>query len=194
MRWTTVLALVFGSHLAKAELEGNHWFVGSSAFVLFNLDRDTDEPPDFYQLNIGYQISKKDTVSLELITWTYYAPHGYLYSKASDKKYPGSVKGMGPGLAYQRFIWRDLYVALHAAWMKQEYRDSIKQKLAEGEQLFMAFRLGYHIEFGKNFFVEPSMAVTSWPIQRHLPASFKEKEDGAPKFTAEPGLHFGVIF
>lgn len=193
MRWITFLLLLAASNTSYAEVAGSRWFIGSSAFMLANLDH-TDEPPHFYQLNLGYQLSQKDVLSLELITWTYYAPLGYGVLTTDTPKYPGSVKGVGPGLAYQRFLWRGLYAALHASWMKQEYRDVNKKKLAEGEQLFMTVRLGYHIEFGGHFFIEPSIALTSWPIQRGLPATFQEKENAAPKLAGEPGLHLGLIF
>ncbi len=101
---------------------------------------------------------------------------------------------MGPGLAYQRFLWRNLYAAVHGAWMSQTYFDSAGKKLSQGEQLFLTFRLGYHIEFGGRLFIEPSVAATHWPINTGLPSSFQEKERGTPKSTVEPGFHVGWIF
>ena len=46
-------------------------FVGSSAFVLANAFPD---PPSFYQLNLGYRLTRKDAISLEAITWMYREP------------------------------------------------------------------------------------------------------------------------
>ncbi|MGH7471336.1 MAG: hypothetical protein ACRENP_25585 [Longimicrobiales bacterium] len=90
-------------------------FVGSSAFVLANL---LPNPPSFYQLNYGYWLTRKDVLSLEAITWTYDAPLGIPYGSskgAPEEAYPGYVRGYGAGLAYQRFLWKDAYTALHAA-------------------------------------------------------------------------------
>lgn len=169
-------------------------FIGTSAFMLVNVDRDAEEPVDFYQLNLGYFLSDKDVLSLELITWKYYAPLGAGIFPTDDKKYPGSVKGLGPGLAYQRFLWGEMYLALHATWFSQEYMSSTDVKIGTGEQLFMTVRAGYHFQFGKSFFLQPSIAVTSWPINRGLPPTFQEKEDGTSKYTVEPGLHLGFLF
>ena len=41
-------------------------FVGSTLFLLGNLD--PVNPPGFAQLNLGYRITGKDVISLELIT------------------------------------------------------------------------------------------------------------------------------
>lgn len=169
-------------------------FIGTSAFTLVNINRDENEPVDFYQLNLGYYLTDKDVLSIEVITWKYYHPLGYGIFPSDDQKYPGSVKGLGPGLAYQRFLWGQMYVALHATWLKQEYSTPANVKIGTGEQLFVAYRAGYHFQIGNTFFLQPSVAVTSWPINTGLPPSFQQKEDGASKFTVEPGLHLGFLF
>jgi hypothetical protein len=163
--------------------------------MLLNLD-STDEPPNFYQLNFGYQLTKKDVVSLEVITWKYYAPLGIPWEKMSEdsNKFPGHVYAVGAGLAYQRFLWGNIYSALHATWFKQEYRDIGGAKLGEGEQLFLTLRLGYHFKIGSFAFIEPNVAVTHWPINRGLPSSFQTQEDRWGKFQVEPGMHFGFPF
>ncbi len=48
--------------------EERRYFVGSSLFVAANLFPD-DEPPAFFQVNVGYRVTPKDVVSLEAITW-----------------------------------------------------------------------------------------------------------------------------
>lgn len=169
-------------------------FIGTSAFMLVNVDRDEVEPIDFYQLNFGYYLTDKDVLSIELITWKYYAPLGEGGWASADRKYPGYAKGQGPGLAYQRFLGDNVYAAVHAIWLKQEYSTLTNIEVGTGEQLFMMWRVGYHFQFGKSFFLEPSFTVTTWPINTGLPPSFQEKEDGAPKFAVEPGLHLGFLF
>lgn len=194
MNKVLIFLFFFSPVLAMAAGKKGERFIGTSAFMLVNVDRDPVEPIDFYQLNLGYYLSDKDTLSIEIITWKYYHPLGEGISPSDDKKYPGYVKGLGPGLAYQRFLWGDMYAALHATWLKQEYFSAANVKIGTGEQLFMTLRAGYHFQFGKTFFLEPSFAVTSWPINTGLPPSFQEKEDGSPKFTVEPGLHLGFLF
>lgn len=171
-------------------------FVGSSAFMLMNLV-PLEDPPFFYQLNYGYRLTTKDVVSVEAITWTYNAPLGIPWGPSygsEDEAFPGSVRAYGLGVAYQRFLWKGIYAAVHALPMRQIFFDAAGEKIGSGFQLFMTLRAGYHLElFDNRFFVEPSIAATYWPINTNLPASFREKEERWPKyFLFEPGLHFGV--
>ena len=52
---------------AKTDSTYKRCFVGSSLFLLGNFA--TTNRPDFAQLNLGYRITGKDVISLELITW-----------------------------------------------------------------------------------------------------------------------------
>ncbi len=195
MKRLFVLVLICFSPKIYADVAGSKFFLGSSAFMLANLD-GTDEPPNFYQVNFGYQLTKKDVVSIEAITWRYYAPLGIPWAEMSkpSNKFLGRVDAAGVGLAYQRFLWGNVYSALHAVWFRQEYVGTSGAKLGEGEQLFLTFRLGYHIEIGSFAFIEPNVAVTHWPINTGLPSSFQAQEDRWGKFQVEPGLHFGFLF
>lgn len=168
--------------------------IGTSAFMLMNVIPD-DEPPSFYQLNYAYRITTKDVISVEAITWKYYAPLGQQWWHSGDN-YPGSVRGVGVGVAYQRFLWRGLYIGVHAVPLLQTFLDPAKKKIKHGFQLFMTARVGYHIQlFNNRVFLEPSIATTSWPINTGLPASFAEEEEKWGKlFFFEPGLHLGVKF
>src|SRR5688572_25549402 len=68
------------------------FYVGSSLFVLANLVTD-EEPPHFYQVNVGYQLTEKDRISVEAITWRYYHPLGVTYGdRDADTAYPGHVR------------------------------------------------------------------------------------------------------
>lgn len=195
MKKVLVLAVTLFSSNLFADVAGSKFFLGSSAFMLANLEK-SEEPPEFYQLNFGYQLSKKDVVSIEVMTWKYYAPLGTPWEEMSNEsnKFPGKVDAVGVGLAYQRFIWGNMYTALHATWFKQKYIDTGGVELGEGEQLFMTLRLGYHFNIGNFAFIEPNVAVTHWPINTGLPASFQAQEDRWGKFQVEPGLHFGFPF
>jgi hypothetical protein len=171
-------------------------FIGSSLFMVANFSTN---PPDFYQLNYGYRLTPKDVVSVEAITWTYKAPLGIPYGSSygvEAENYPGSVKSVGLAFAYQRFLWKDFYTAVHAASFLQTYRNERKEKIQNGYQLFCTFRLGYHWKLFKNrFFIEPNIAATYWPVNTNLPESFKQKENKwSNYFLFEPGLHFGVKF
>jgi hypothetical protein len=169
------------------------YFVGSSAFVLANL---MPNPPSFYQVNYGRWLTTKDVISLEAITWTYDEPLGIPYGPskgASGEAYPGHVRSYGVGLAYQRFLWKNAYSAIHAAPLFQKYVNDQNQKIQNGFQLFLTARLGYHVRlFSDRFFIEPSIAFTHWPINTNMPDSFRARENRWPNyFLFEPGLHLG---
>lgn len=193
------LLLLFGAANAQknnTDTSFKRFFVGTSAFMLANLAPD---PPSFYQLNFGYWLTKKDVISIEAITWTYKHPLGIPYGEdhLADKwEYPGFIREYGIGLAYQRYLWKGLYTAIHAAGFRQRYVDTNGNKIQNGFQLFMTGRLGYHIRLFKDrFFMEPSLAVTHWPINTSTPESFAKLERGWNNyFLFEPGLHIGFKF
>ncbi len=130
---TTLLALVSALTLISTPALGQgetqepasrRHFIGSSMFTLANLV-SMDDPPSFYQLNYGYHVTPRDVVSLEALTWTYHAPLGIPYGPSrgsTAEAYPGSVREYGVGIAYQRFLWKGLYSAVHALPLLQEYR------------------------------------------------------------------------
>ncbi len=170
-------------------------FIGSTLFVPFAW---TQKPsPQYYQLNFGYRLDSKNTITLEAITWKYQGPLGRPYgSESEESDFPGEVQAFGAGLSYQRFLWKGLYGQVHSTAFKQNYLDSESNKMQSGFQLFNSFRVGYHIAFFKNrLFIEPSVCITWWPINTNLPESFQIEEDKWNKyFLGEPGLHFGMNF
>ena len=174
------------------------FFVGSTLFVLGNFDRV--DPPDFAQLNLGYRITRKDVISLELKTWKYAWPLGInpFYNKAygtPEEKYPGNIREFGFAIAYQRYFWKGLYAAAHVAPMWQIFKNDSGDKVGDGFHIFNTFRVGYHLKlFKEKFFIEPSLGITGRPYYTQMPNGFKEKDDKWPKWTPEPGLHFGLNF
>lgn len=170
-------------------------FLSTSLFMLVNL-LPLDEPPEFFQLNYGHRFTPKDVLLIEAITWKYYAPLGIPYGSSQGdpaESFPGHVRDIGVGLAYQRFLWEGSYVALHATPFIQTYFDEAGDKIQTGFQLFTTLRFGYHFALGERLFLEPSVAFTAWPINTNLPASFQQQEDKWPSyFLFEPGLNFGV--
>ena len=198
------LALVLASCLqvnaqyAKTDSAYKRCFIGSTVFLLGNLDNVN--PPGFAQLNLGYRITAKDVVSLELITWKHAWPLGInpFYDKAygtPEEKFPGYIREHGFGLAYQRYFWKGLYAAVHVAPMWQTYKNENGNKVSEGFIIFNTYRVGYHVKFFKNrFFIEPSLGIAGRPYFTEMPDEFKQKDDKWPKWTPEPGLHFGYNF
>lgn len=200
----TPFILIFSAFTALAEgpepdpvppTEGA-WFLSSSAFMLGNL---LPEPPRFVQLNVGYRFNEKNTLILEAITWTYHAPLGIPYGPDlvdPANRFPGHVRDLGVGLAYQRYWWKGAYTTAHITPFRQTYFDEQGERIQAGFQLFTVLRAGYHFSFWKErLFVEPSVAVTSWPVNTNLPAGFAEQESQWRSFfLGEPGLHFGVNF
>lgn len=172
------------------------YFIGSTLFMLANLV-DDPEPPNYYQLNLGYRITPKDVVSLEIITWNYYEPLGVPHGqKKTATNFPGKVQAFGAGFAYKRFLWKRSYAQVHSTAFKQNYLNKENNKIQSGFQLFNTIRLGYQFRFLKNrLFLEPSIGCTFWPVNTNLPASFQVEENKYPKYLlGEPGLHFGFNF
>ena len=175
------------------------YFIGSTFFVLGNFIPDDPNSPDFVQLNLGYRLTQKDVVSIELKTWKYAWPLGIPYGdsyQAEDEKYPGYIREIGFALVYQRFFWKGAYAAIHAMQAYQIYVDDSNKKIQNGYQLFLTYRLGYQFSFFKKFFfIEPSIAITHWPINTNVPESFNVLEKKWDNyFLFEPGFHFGFNF
>ena len=187
------------SQTQAADSTDRKFFIGTSLFVLANFIPDLADAPDFVQLNFGYHLTPNDVVSIEVNTWKYAWPLGIPYGSsklAPEEKYPGYIREFGVAFAYQRFLWKGAYTAVHAMNALQKYVDDDNAKIQNGYQLFMTYRLGYHFElFNNRFFIEPGIAITHWPIDTNVPASFAELESKWPNyFLWEPGLHFGVKF
>ena len=191
-------SLKVNAQYAKTDSTFKKCFVGSTMFLLGNLDKVN--PPGFAQLNIGYRITGKDIISLELITWKHAWPLGInpFYNNAygkSEEKYPGYIREYGIGLAYQRYFWKGLYAAVHAMPMWQTFKNESGNKVGDGFIIFNTYRVGYHLKLFKDkFFIEPSLGVAGRPHYTKMPDGFKEKDDKWPKWTPEPGLHFGYNF
>lgn len=183
---------------AKTDSTYKRYFVGSTLFLLGNFDKVN--PPGFAQLNVGYRISGKDVVSVELITWKHSWPLGInpFYNDAygtPEEKYPGNIREYGISLAYQRYFYKGLYAAVHVAPMWQTYKNETGNKVGNGFIIFNTYRIGYHVKLLKDrFFIEPSLGIAGRPYYTEMPNGFKEKDDKWPKWTPEPGLHFGFNF
>lgn len=183
---------------AKTDSTYRKCFVGSTLFLLGNLS--TTNPPGFAQLNLGYRLTRRDVISLELITWKHAWPLGInpFYNKSYGKpeeKFAGYIREYGIGLAYQRYLWKGLYVAVHVMPMWQTFKKENGDKLDNGFIIFNTNRIGYHFKLLKDrFFIEPSVGIAGRPYYTEMPAGFKEKDDKWPKWTPEPGLHFGYNF
>ena len=172
-------------------------FVGSTFFVLGNFI--AQNRPDFVQINLGYRLTSRDALSIELKTWKYAWPLGIPYGKsfeAPDEKFPGFVREFGIALAYQHFWWKGLYTGIHVMSARQTFYDDESVKIDNGFQLFNTYRLGYHFKvFDKRFFIEPSIAVTHRPYNSKMPESFEQLNNKWSRFFfGEPGLHFGYNF
>ncbi|MCG8697663.1 MAG: hypothetical protein MI922_06375 [Bacteroidales bacterium] len=186
------------SQYSRKDTTNRKFFVGSSMFILGNFA--SSNKPDFGQLNFGYRVNPKNTVSLELITWKYAWPLGIPYGddfEAPEYEYPGYVREFGVAFAYQHFWWKGLYSSIHAMNALQIYVDDKGDKIQNGYQLFMTYRvLGYHLSLFKNrFFIEPSVGITHWPVNTNVPDGFKKMENQWSNYLLfEPGLHFGISF
>ncbi|MEL6538170.1 MAG: hypothetical protein AAFQ98_22315 [Bacteroidota bacterium] len=187
------------SHAQYGDAEGEYkkFFVGSTFFMLGNLA--PSNPPDFVQLNLGYRLTAKDVVSVELKTWKYAWPLGIPYGpiyEAPEEEFPGFIREFGVALAYQRYWWKGLYTGIHLMNAAQSFVDESGNRIGNGYQLFNTYRLGYHVRLFKDrFFIEPSVAVTHRAFHTPMPDSFGVLDNRWSKFFfGEPGLHFGFNF
>lgn len=197
-----VLILFFQSsaHAQYYEQDSSYkkYFIGSTFFVLGNFAEVNK--PDFAQLNLGYRITGKDVVSVELKTWKYAWPLGIPFYgssfEAPGEEFPGYIRESGVALAYQRYFVKGLYGAVHVMSAWQTFADMDGNKVDNGFQIFNTYRVGYHFQLFKDrFFIEPSMAITHRPYHTKMPATFKVVDDKWSKFqVGEPGLHFGFNF
>lgn len=192
------MSLTYGQK-TKQDSTYRKFYVGSSAWIFYNLNTSEPDPPDFVQLNFGYRITPKNVISIEAKTWRYAWPLGIPYGDsktAPEERYPGYAREFGIGIVYQRFLWKGAYATIDAGNMFVKYMDENNNHIQNGYTLFMTYRLGYHFPFFKNrFFIEPSIAITHWPIRTNVPESFAKLENKwSNYFLGEPGLHFGVKF
>jgi len=188
---------ILNAQYTQDEIKMNPCFIGSSAFIVMNLL--PEESPDFVQLNLGYRISTKDAISLELKTWRYFEPIGIPYGKFKidpKENFRGYIREKGFAIVYQRSIWKGVYIGLHVMNAWQDFRNENDDKVGKGFQLFNTYRLGYHLKLFKgSFFIEPSVAVTHRPYHTKMPESYKRMDERWSKFfIGEPGLHFGYNF
>ncbi len=199
-----VLAILLASSIqlkaqyAKQDTTYRKFFVGSTLFVFSNLFSDKNSP-DFGQLNLGYRLSPKDAVSLELKTWKYAWSLGIPFGESFEapaEKFPGYIREYGFALAYQRFWWKGLYTGVHVMNAWQSFVGNNGKKIDNGFQIFNTYRAGYHFKLFKDrFFIEPSIAITHRPYHTPMPESFKQLDEKWSKFFfGEPGLHFGFNF
>lgn len=182
---------------AEQDSTFKRYFVGSTLFLLGNLV--PVNKPDFVQLNLGYRLTGKDAVSLELKTWKYAWPLGIPYGKSMNdpaEEFPGFIREFGFALVYQRFLWKGLYTGVHVMSAWQSFVDDEGQKIDNGFQIFNTYRLGYHCKLFKGrVFIEPSIAITHRPLHTEMPDAFRQLDDKWSKFFfAEPGFHVGFNF
>jgi hypothetical protein len=173
-------------------------YIGTSMFTLMNLASD-DQPPHFYQVNFGYQLTPKDRLSVEAITWRYYHPLGIPWGEegrdSADKAYPGHVREFGIGLEYQRALPKNFFSSISAIPFFRRYYDTQNEKIGKGMQLYLTARVGYHFMVLDRLFLEPSVAFNFWPVSTNVPAAFEAQDDRWPSyFLFEPGLNVGFTF
>jgi hypothetical protein len=194
---TSILQL--RAQYTKTDSTYKRYFIGSTLFLLGNLA--PVNPPNFAQLNIGYRITGKDVITLELKTWKYAWPNGIhpFFNKSYGKpeeQFPGYVREFGLSVAYQRFLWRGLYTELNVMPTLQHFVNVDGKRIDNGFQIFNTYRVGYHIKLFKDrFFIQPSVAITHRAYHTTLPDGFRQLDNKWPKFIfAEPGFHFGFNF
>jgi hypothetical protein len=187
-------AAISSAHAEDRNLDRRH-AVGTSLFMFANFLPEP-ESPDFVFLEYGYAFTADDIVLLQVLTWKYGEPLGFPLEGRMD--YPGIVRSVGGGLAYQRFVWGNFYLKGEATNFFVRYLDEERRLIQSGYQLYVQLRPGYHWAFQlleTHFYLEPSVSFIAWPINTNRPRAFARAEDRyTPFFLFEPGLNFGVEF
>jgi hypothetical protein len=171
------------------------YYVGTSVFMVMNLASD-DEPPHFFQMNVGYQLTPQDRLSVQAITWRYYHPLGVPYGgRDSDSAYPGHVRELGVGLEYQRALPKRFFASASAIPFLRRYYNTQNEKIGHGMQLYLTGRFGYRVGMGNRLFLEPSIAFNYWPISTNVPDAFAAQDERFHSyFLFEPGINMGFRF
>jgi hypothetical protein len=172
------------------------WYVGSSLYLLGNLDRVNK--PEYVQLNVGYRLTPKDVISIEFKRSIYAWPIGIPFGPSFDApglNYPGHARILAPTVGYQRFWWKGVYTSVYALNAFEKYLDVDRKKIGNGYTLYLNFHFGYQFRFWENrFFFEPAMGCSYWPVRTKVPEAFKAVESRWPNYFIQPGLHFGFNF
>ena len=182
-------------HAMQAKTDDNYQ-INASLFMLANF---TNDSPHYGHLEISKAINPTSLIGVEFLTWQYSNPLGIPYGpsyESPEEAFPGTVKDTGLGVSYQNFFHNQFFYKLHATAFHQSFLDENLDVIQSGFKLFMVARTGYKWTFKKDkFFIEPSIAVTTWPINTNMPEEFQEVEDKWPKyFLFEPGLNIGFRF
>ncbi|MDO1449913.1 hypothetical protein Q0590_26780 [Rhodocytophaga aerolata] len=182
---------------AKQDSTYKRWFVGSTLYLLGNLDKTNN--PEYVQLNVGYRITPKDVVSFRfkrsIYSWPIGIPFGSSSFDAPGENYPGHARILAPTVGYQRFWWKGVYTSVQALNAFEKYLDEDNKKIGNGYTLYLDFYLGYQFTFFKNrFFFEPAIGISSWPVRTNVPQSFKAVEQKWPTYFIQPGFDFGFNF
>ena len=190
--------LHLNAQYAKQDSTYKKFFAGSTLFMLANLIPDNN-PPGMVYLNVGYRITGRDVISIELKTWKYGWPIGIPYGKsyeAEGEGFPGHIREHGFSLAYYRFLWKGLFAQVDVMPAWQTFVNDSGNKTENGFQIFNTYSIGYHVKLFKDrFFIQPSIAITHRPYQSKMPDSFKQVDDRWSRFFfGQPGLHFGYNF
>ena len=194
-----IISFLCSFPLAAEEPDGaiDPCFVETSAWMIANLLPD---PPDFYQLCLGYRLDEKNTLILNGITWKYPAPLGIPMwdpgFDSPDEEYPGYVRAFGLGIGYQRFMWKGLFASVYAIPFIQKFYSSDDQFIQSGFQLYLQAQLGYQIDFfGGRLFLKPAIYANYWPVNTNFPDAFQQKERNWPNYQPfEPHLNIGIRF
>lgn len=175
--------------------ERRHFLETSLFFVMDFLPKSIE----FCQINYGYRLTRHDTLLIEAVTWRPHSPPGIPFGSSfgSDAEdYAGTIRAIGIGGGYQRFLAGGFYAAAIAIPFLQIYMDADGNTIQEGFQLYLQFRLGYRLELpGSRFYFEPLLSFNWWPVNANVPAAFAARDEKWHNyFLFEPGLSFGFYF
>jgi hypothetical protein len=197
---TLIIAInhYLSAQVAEQDSTYKKWYIGSTLLVLGNFIPDDTNPPEYFQLNVGYRISSKDVVSFRFKRSIYRWPIGIPFGPSFDApglNYPGHARILAPTLGYQRFLWKGAFASIQTLNAFEKYMDESGKKIGNGYTLYLDSYIGYQFRFFKNrFFLEAAIGCSHWPVRNGVPESFKAAESKWPSYFIQPGLDFGFNF
>jgi hypothetical protein len=201
--WLALIFVLAAIMPVKAQNAANdstlkRWFAGSTLFLLGNFIPDDENPPRYFQLNLGYRITSKDVVSFKFKRSEYRWPLGIPFGPDFDAprlNYPGHARILAPQIGYQRFWWKGAFTSITAMNAFEKYMDENGKKIGNGYTLYLDTYVGYQFTFfKKRFFFEPAIGVSYWPVRTNVPESFKAVERRWSNYFIQPGFDIGFNF
>lgn len=150
----------------------------------------------YYELDYYHSIFGRNNLVCAFDVYKYTTPLSIPWTGDSTH-YPGAVVSYGAVVAYQAFLFKNLYVLSAINPSILSYIDDAGTQNDIGFMLLFCLRIGYRFDFDickVPFYFELGGEINYWPINTNEPQNFIEIEDKYPDYVFSPALNIGVRF